>query len=102
MLVYISVLTLLFSCIVLSYSLVFFGFGPHQPIQGITISPSIIVVVGLVITAINGIASSIISNQLGDLLNSSKSLSPILKVGIPLIVFLVTLATTIFIYVMNN
>lgn len=99
MLVYISLMALVLSCIVLGYSLIFFGFGPQKTLHGTTISPGVIIIAGLAIAAINGIASSILSDQLGKKL---ESLSPILKFGIPLAVFLMTLAISILIALMST
>jgi hypothetical protein len=99
MLVYLSIIALVLSCVVLGYSLIFFGLGPQKPLNGTIISPGVIVVVGLIIAAINGIASSILSGQLEKKLDT---LSPVLKVGIPLIIFLATLALTILIALMST
>jgi hypothetical protein len=98
MLMYLSIMALLFGCIVFGYSLFFFGFGIQKPAQGALISPSFTAVAGVIISSVMGIASGILSDQLGDHIKSMKS---ILRIGIPLIVFLAALALTIFITLLN-
>jgi hypothetical protein len=94
MLIYLSIMTLVFSCVVIGYSLFFFGLGPQSDLSGVSILPVTIVAVGLVIAAINAIASNILSDQLGKKL---ETLSPALRVGIPFTAFLLTLALSILI-----
>src|SRR5688500_8269573 len=92
MLIYLSIMALVFSCVVLGYSLVFFGWGPQTNLDGISILPMTIVAAGIVFAAINAIASNVLSDQLGKKL---ESFSPTLKFGIPITTFLLTLALSI-------
>ena len=94
MLIYLSIMALVFSCVVLGYSLVFFGWGPQKNLDGISILPTTIIAAGIVFAAINAIASNVLSAQLGKKLDTL-SLSPALKFGIPVTAFLLTLALSI-------
>ncbi|KXK15505.1 MAG: hypothetical protein UZ14_CFX002000526 [Chloroflexi bacterium OLB14] len=91
-------MTLVFTCVVLGYSLLFFGWELEGGSNEIFISPQIIVVIGLIIAAINGIASNILAEQLG---KGLEKLSPFLKTGIPVIVFLFTIILSIFIALLS-
>ena len=99
MLVYISLMALIFSCVVLGYSLIFFGFGSQDTSNGKSIPPSLIIIAGLVIATINGMASNILADEVGEKI---KSFKPPLKYGIPLAVFLITLTLSIYIAIMSN
>lgn len=98
MAIYISVLTLIFSCVGLGYGLLFFGWGSQTGFGKISVSPGLIVSAGLVIATINGLASNVLSEQLGKM---TRHLSPILRFGIPLTVLLITLFLSILIALMS-
>lgn len=99
MAIYISVMTLVFSCVGLGYGFLFFGWGSQTGFGKISVSPGLIVGAGLVIATINGLASNVLSEQLG---KKIESMSPIIRVGIPLIVLLVTLLLSILIALMST
>ncbi len=98
MAIYISVMVMVLSCVVLGYGLVFFGWGPKINLNRVSILPESIVVAGLIIATINGIAGNVLSDQLGKKLDT---LSPTLKFGIPITAFLSTLALSIFIALLS-
>ena len=98
--VYLSIMTLIFSCVGLGYGLLFFGWGPRIAADEVVISTKAIVVVGLVLAAMNGMASNILSTYIQEKLVSLQSKK--IKLGIPLIVFLITLAISIVIALMNS
>ena len=93
MLIYVCVMTLLFSCVGLGYSLVFFGWGPGKSLSTGPISPSLIAI-ALISGAVNAIATNIISDRIKTKL---ETLHPILIKILPWIVFFATLAISILI-----
>lgn len=101
MAIYISIMTLVFSCVGLGYGLLFFGWGPKGTLEEVAISPRVIIVIGLVLATINGMASNVLSGQIEERLKNS-SPSNALKVGIPLAVFLITLVLSILIAIMSS
>jgi len=80
MLIYLSIMSLILSCVLIGYGLLFFGWGPQENLTGVSILPTIIVVAGLIIAAMNSIASNILSNQIG---RNLETWSPLLRLGIP-------------------
>ena len=97
-LIYISIMFLIFSCVGLGYGLFFFGWGVGKGSNGSVISPSAIIVVGLILSSANGIAMNIISDQIRKKIDA---LPQILKVGAPLATFFITLVLSIIIALMN-
>ncbi len=98
MAIFISTMTLIFSCVGLGYGLLFFGWGPKASLIGVSISPGVIIVAGIVVATINGLASNVLSDQLAKKVGT---MPPVLRVGIPLTVLLITLALSIFIALMS-
>ncbi len=94
MLIYLSIMVLIFSCVVIGYSLIFFGLGPQNDPGELSISPTVIVIAGVIIAALSAIATNVLSEQLAKKL---ETLPPALRYGIPAITFLLTLALSIFI-----
>jgi hypothetical protein len=94
MAIYISIMTLVFSCVGLGYGLLLFGWGPKNDLSGVFISSRTIIIAGIVAATINGLASNVLSDQL---VQKNKFKSPVLRIGIPLVVLLITLAFSIFI-----
>lgn len=98
MAIYISVMTLILSCVGLGYGVFFWGWGAGSKLDVVEISPGLIISVGLIIAAVNGVSANLLSDQLSKRMTA---LHPTLRFGIPLAVFLVTLALSLLIALVN-
>lgn len=97
-LIYLSIMALVLSCAAIIYGFIFVGDGV-SPLPGkIEVSPFIIIVIGIVLSFINGISTNILSDQISAKLNL---LPRYLRLGLPVTVAILTLALSFIIAVMS-
>lgn len=99
MLAFLSIMALVFSCVMIVYGFAFFGWRSNISFHSETISPGIIVAIGIVLTFINGIAANILSDQLSEKI---KQLPTLVRVGIPLGAAVITLVFSILFALMST
>lgn len=98
MLIYLSVMALLLSCVTMGYGLLFFGWGNGKSFDSFESLPVIIIVAGIVIAFINAIATNLIAAELEKII---KKLPTVIRVGLPVAVALATLLLTILIALLS-
>ncbi len=97
-LVYLSVMALLLSCVGAIYGLVLFGGDILPETAGNRISPITIIVIGLIVSFVNGLSMNIISDQISE---KMKRLPSVIKFGLPILAAILTLAISIIIAIIS-
>lgn len=93
-LIYLSIMTLVFSCVLLLYAALFYRWNLlNSPIE-VTISPGIVIITGVILSGINGIAANVLSDQIS---KNVDRMHPLIRWGVPIGVFLLTLVTMVFV-----
>jgi len=98
-LAYLSIMTLIISCVGIIYGLVFFNQQSSISLENTYLTPQLIIVAGVIVAALNSVAANIVSDFL---LKSITNLSKNTKIYLSSLAFLLTLGASIILALMST